>query len=418
MANSITKHDALTLPEYGTRCFADIPQFLKSVLATGERPALTPTNFASMPQRYRHGILLLLDAFGWSFFQRYQDRYPFLQRFHKAGSVSKLTSQFPPTTSVHVTTLYTGLPVGQHGVLEWQYYEPQADAMIMPLPFAFAGDKEPETLCQAGIRPEDVLPRHTLAQEMMSWGVETAVLLPKSFAHSSYSNIMTQGATLVPYKTLPEALVNLSQLLEHQDRPTLFYLYFGDIDTICHDYGPSSAQVEAEIDACLNSLESWFRRDLPRNQQDVLLVVTADHGQTAVDPRTAIYLNQLPQFDQLAPLMRRNRQGAWLAPGGSCRDMFLYVVEDGLAEAQALLVELLRNRADVVRVADLVDQGLFGPPPLADQFFARAGNLVILPYPSETVWWYEKDRFEQRFYGHHGGLTAEEMEIPLLLLAP
>jgi hypothetical protein len=32
----------------------------------------------------------------------------------------------------------------------------------------------------------------------------------------------------------------------------------------------------------------------------------------------------------------------------------------------------------------------------------------------EAVWWYEKDKFEQRFYGHHGGLTPQEMEIPLL----
>jgi hypothetical protein len=48
---------------------------------------------------------------------------------------------------------------------------------------------------------------------------------------------------------------------------------------------------------------------------------------------------------------------------------------------------------------------------------ARVGNLVILPYRGEAVWWYEKDRFEQKFRGHHGGLTPQEMEIPLLMAA-
>jgi hypothetical protein len=46
----------------------------------------------------------------------------------------------------------------------------------------------------------------------------------------------------------------------------------------------------------------------------------------------------------------------------------------------------------------------------------RVGNLVILPYAHETVWWYQKGRFEQNFYGSHGGLSREEMETLLLAL--
>jgi len=41
------------------------------------------------------------------------------------------------------------------------------------------------------------------------------------------------------------------------------------------------------------------------------------------------------------------------------------------------------------------------------------GNLVILSYRYESVWWYEKGKFEQNFYGHHGGLTPQEMETIL-----
>jgi hypothetical protein len=29
------------------------------------------------------------------------------------------------------------------------------------------------------------------------------------------------------------------------------------------------------------------------------------------------------------------------------------------------------------------------------------------------VWWYEKGKYEQKFFGHHGGLTPQEMETIL-----
>jgi predicted AlkP superfamily pyrophosphatase or phosphodiesterase len=68
-------------------------------------------------------VLFFIDAFGWRFFEKFQDA-PFLKRMAKQGSIEKITSQFPSTTAAHVTTIHTGLPVGESGVYEWFYYEP------------------------------------------------------------------------------------------------------------------------------------------------------------------------------------------------------------------------------------------------------------------------------------------------------
>jgi hypothetical protein len=84
-----------------------------------------------------------------------------------------------------------------------------------------------------------------------------------------------------------------------------------------------------------------------------------------------------------------------------------------LDEAQVFLASRLDGRAEVRKVQELVQAGYFGLV-ISPRFKARAGNLVILPYGGESVWWFEKDKFEQRFRGHHGGLTKQEMEIPLL----
>jgi hypothetical protein len=99
--------------------------------------------------------------------------------------------------------------------------------------------------------------------------------------------------------------------------------------------------------------------------------------------------------------------------------VFLYIEPALLDEAHRFFADRLAGKAVVVRTQELVEQGYFGPPPLAPALLGRLGDLgdlVLLANPGESIWWYEKDRFESRFYGHHGGLSAAEMEIPVCLL--
>jgi hypothetical protein len=96
--------------------------------------------------------------------------------------------------------------------------------------------------------------------------------------------------------------------------------------------------------------------------------------------------------------------------------MFLYVRQERLDEAIALLQKHLEGKAEVYRTEELVTQGFFGREPPSSTFLARVGNVVILPYQGETVWWYEYGKFDMHFSGHHGGLLPEEMEIPLCVL--
>ena len=404
-------------PRYDGGCFSDIPGFIRSVLIGDASGTLKPDGFQRLPERYQNVILLFIDAFGWRFFEQTADRYPFLQRFIHQGSVTKLTSQFPSTTAAHVTALYTGRPVGQHGIFEWQYYEPLVDAIIQPLPFSFAGTKQPETLRKTGVPGNVLLPRNDFVQGLQAAGITCYVSQPGALSGSTYSTMISEGATLLPYKTQPEMLVNLGLAMDEASGPALFSIYLPQIDSICHDYGPGSLHLEAEMEACFAGLESWFQREQLRGRPDTLLLVTADHGQVAVDPDTVIYLNLLPEYTTLKPLLRTNRQGQVLAPAGSPRDMFLYVREGEIEAARSLLSSLLTDRAVVARTSELMDAGYFGPPPFAPQFLARMAELVILPFEGESVWWFEQDRYDMHFRGHHGGLTAGEMEIPLLLYA-
>jgi hypothetical protein len=405
-------HASFSKPKYGAGCFADLPATIHYLLTGTPSPGIPLDGLA---QRYDSVIVLFLDSFGWRFFERFQD-HPLLAEISRHGVVNQLTSQFPSTTAAHVTCLHTGQPVGQHGIFEWQYYDPAVDMIIAPLLFSPAGTPQRELLASYNIQANLLFPKQNFYRELSSQGIKAHIFQEKSYAHSSYSRAMLEGANVVPYCTLPEALVNLVDLLAQQKHSASYYLlYFDKIDSICHDYGPNSAQVEAEIEAALTIINQLFFKKLVGALPNTLLVITADHGQTTIDPNSTVYLNLESRFKDLERTFKTNRRNDLLVPAGSCRDMFLYLKEDQLELAQILLSRHLAGVAEVYQTADLIEAGLFGPTPVSASFQSRVGNLVILPFPGQSVWWFEKDKFWVKQRGHHGGLCPEEVEIPLLL---
>lgn len=382
-------------PRYDSGGFAGIPARVENAFASGNYDAV---------------VLFLIDGFGWRFFERFQDA-SFLQRIAKQGAIEKLTSQFPSTTAAHVTTIHTGLPVGYSGVHEWFYYEPELDQVIAPLLFSYAGSTERDTLRPTGVKPSSIYPRGIFYPSLKKKGVDSYVLGMREYTPSTYSNAVMAGAEQRSYKTLSEALINLGLLLKKNSNPVFVHLYFDKIDSLGHEYGPTSPQIEAEIETFLLIMENYAARVFNGGKR-VLFLMTADHGQVEIDPKTTMYLNRDPRFWGIERMFKANRRGQLLVPAGSARDMFLHIKDELLDEAQAFLAPRLEGKADVIKTEYLINEGYFGPE-VTSRFRERVGNLVLLPYRYESVWWYEKDKFEQRFYGHHGGLTPQEMETIL-----
>ncbi|MFO7585643.1 MAG: alkaline phosphatase family protein [Anaerolineales bacterium] len=399
---------AFVKPRYDAHGFANLPVLITSLLGG---PAATRP-FSGLDETYDNVLLFLVDGFGWRFFERFADS-PALDRFTRQGKVAKLTALFPSTTSAHIPFIHSGLPMGESGLHEWNYYEPLLDAMIVPLLFSFSGSAERDQLKRTGLDPKTLYPPRSLYRRLKGLGVKSQVFQHREYTPSTYSNIAFKGANARGFKTLPELLVNLREALSATKGKNYIFVYYDKIDSINHDYGPESPQSDAEIDTFLTILERHFFTQKPKGNGKTLLLLTADHGQAEVDPKTTVYLNR--SFPGIENFIRTTASGQLLVPGGSCRDMLLYIKEEHLDEAQAMLAAGLAGKADVVRTAHLIEAGYFGPD-VTPRLLERLGNLVILTYRYESVWWYEKGKYEQKFYGHHGGLTPQEMEIPLLAL--
>src|SRR5512138_1304496 len=214
-------HSQFIKPRYDEGGFAGIPTRIQNAFATDQYDAV---------------VLFLIDGFGWRFFERFQDA-PFIQRIAKQGRIEKLLSQFPSTTAAHLTTIHTGLPVGESGVFEWYYYEPLLDEVIAPLLFSFSGTRERDTLKSTKIDPSLLYPGSTFYPRLHEMGVASYVFGMREYTPSTFSNRVMAGAELKRFNTLSEALVNLGALVEKQTKPTYIQLYFDKIDSISHEYG-------------------------------------------------------------------------------------------------------------------------------------------------------------------------------------
>ena len=134
-----------------------------------------------------------------------------------------------------------------------------------------------------------------------------------------------------------------------------------------------------------------------------------------VSPVETTYLNAGPLGAEVTSHLRSGAEpgGHPLAPAGSCRDLFLHAERGHVEDLVDVLKRVVGERAEVRRGGELVAAGLFGPSP-SERLLERLGDVVVLPQLGDAVYWYTPGRFRQALWGQHGGLTPQEMEIPLV----
>ncbi len=352
------------------KSFADIPAEVRRRVDAGERV-----------------VLILLDAFGLEFLERHRE-HPLIQRL----DVTPLTSQFPSTTTAHVSSLHFGSAVGEHGLYEWNILEPALGEIICPLRFNATGGEEEGTLV-GRLEPSALAPGPTFYESL---GVPCVVAQPFRLA-GSFSAMATCGAQVIGFRRLRDGVRALGEMFAAPGSDLRYALLYWDlIDAAGHVDGPGSREFEV---ACRRSLdELWDAREALRA---ATVLITADHGQVDVAPDRVDYLDDL--WPELPTLLSQQR------PAGSSRDLFLHVHPELVLSVIQELSERLEGRAEVRRAGELFEW--IGP-----RLKARLGDVAVLPANGRQAWLRSAAANEQRFRGHHGGLHEAEMSTYLATL--
>jgi hypothetical protein len=132
-------------------------------------------------------------------------------------------------------------------------------------------------------------------------------------------------------------------------------------------------------------------------------VVTADHGMVHVPADHRVDVDTTPAL----------RDGLRLL-GGEPRARYLYAEPGALADLRATWTGVLGDRAWVVDRDEAIAAGWYGPA-VADRVRERIGELVVAARTDVAVVQSATEPTLSRLLGHHGSLTPQELEVPVLV---
>jgi len=400
-------HPGLLRPSYDGHGIANLPWTLLRALGlpmegTPLSPELVPP---ALLDGVRSVLLVVVDALGYLQLSRAMAAgdAPTISALAERGAFFPLTSTFPSTTVAALTTLQTGYPPARHGLVGYTCYLREFGMLTNLIRLAPVGAFP--SFAAFGFEPRRLLPAPTIYERAIEGGLAAAMVNHRDYERSPLSRLHAEGIPYHAYTHLGDfATTTRSAALARG--PHLTVAYWPALDLIGHQYGPQSEPALAE----LRALDAALGRELVGRLQrdDLLVVLTADHGQVQLDP------------DAVQGLNRHRDLLAWLRvpPAGERRAGYFYPLPGAEEAVLAALIDLAGERAVLSRGHALLEGGLLGEGPFDPEVTHRVGEVVLMAtgrasFPFTPTW---ESAVAMR--GAHGSLEAEEMLVPCLVWRP
>jgi len=334
-------------------------------------------------------ILLVLDGIGYEYLKN-NGQDSILNKY----LVRKLTSIFPSTTASAVTTLETGVAPQQHGITGWFMFLKELGVVSAILPF------RPRygtlSFSHNGIRREDIFTEKRINDKIKA---PSFIISPDELVDGK---VKKKSKNILAYKTLEGLFLEIKKAIKSTAQRKYIYAYWDKFDYLCHREGCSSQKLKEHF-LELNSKISSFLESLEGTNST--LIITADHGLIDTPKSKTILLQDHPELLETLTLPLC----------GEPRVAYCYVHPSKARQFEDYINTKLGYCCELHKSEDLIQKGLFGLYNPHKMLLERIGDYVLIMKENYII----RDQLlrekEKSSISHHGGMSKEEMFVPLII---
>ena len=345
--------------------------------------------------RAKNVVLILVDGLGDALLQKVGGGS--VLGAHRLG---RLTSVTPSTTATAVTTVMTGLAPQQHGLTGWHMFFQELGAILAVLPgrarYGGVG------LADAGI---DVAAFFNHPSFFDGLSGKSIVFSPKAIEGSAFNRVHVGSAESRPYVSLGTFFDGMRARLSLDEKRHLIYGYWSDLDHIAHTSGSLSGAWADAFEA-FDQAFSRFLESLAGT--DTVVLVTADHGFVDIGPNDTVDLDHHPAI----------RSCLTMPLCGEGRLAYAYVRPRWTDRFEERIRLELGDQVHLVPSRELVEEGWFGLGTPHKALMQRVGDYALLMRQPTLVRDYLPFERRQPMVGVHGGVSPDEMWVPLVVACP
>lgn len=341
-----------------------------------------------LQKRYKNVIFLVLDGMGEHILNKISP-----QGYFSKHKVDCITSVYPSTTTMTLTTYYSGKPPYESGWIAWsQYFKEYGRAVDM---LSHKESYKGESIKDANINVfESIVNYKTIFEriEEASPNIKAYELTP------SYSDKRSKRS--IRADSIDEIISNIEMLCKNEEEKFIF-AYSDNPDGLLHKYGTTSQEAKEFIINTENKIQNMCKN----LSEDSILIISADHGHKDIEK--AYTLLDYPEI-----------QECLILPASlESRALTFWVKENMKKEFEERFNKIFANEFLLLKKEEFLEKHFLGYGEKHYKIDDFIGNYIALSISSSMIrletFLAEGKKVKK---STHCGLTKEEMEVPMIII--